>query len=401
MMIFSRTQYQQLSAKELAYSPEIQAWLSQFAVEQRQSAKELLCHVRFISRDEFSSWLLRTVDELPSGKRYALYSVRKLPKSLTSFWNSLGNPLVRPSCSQGSEDLVYSLISNLVRLKKNVFYDHPSLADLKNNRIHDYVLIDDSIGSGDRVSSFINLMLAHPTFLSWWSFGWVKIYVLSFARTREAETKIIDKIRGSDCKKCCSRKSEKIDFISEVAYKIDCYADRWGERYKQIINVCNSRKIDKKMQLGYGNVMSSIAFHHSIPNNLPGVLWCYNSKWNGLMKGRVAPDWLLALLKSQGVEINRKKVVVSDELLRLLALVKKGIRCSATIAHRLNVDNLYADGLVGYAIDIGFLTPEKFLTSTGRDQLLQSGRDKSFSYRWNRELYIPSSWCAGQASFSR
>ncbi len=136
-MNLSRAKFQKLSIGAIEQSPEIQAWVSQFNGGQSQVAKALLSHVCFVSRDEFSSWLRRSIeqlspdevllshvcfvsrDEFSSWLRrsieqlspdevHALYSVRKLPKD-NSFWDVTGDPIVRPGSSLGSEDLVYCL----------------------------------------------------------------------------------------------------------------------------------------------------------------------------------------------------------------------------------------------------------------------------------------------------
>jgi hypothetical protein len=260
------------------------------------------------------------------------------------------------------------------------------------------VLIDDSIGSGDRVSGFINAMLLHPTFLSWWSFGLVKIHVVSFARPRESEVKIIAKMRGSDHGLRKYRKSSKIDFTSEVVYEADWLEGRWGENYKQIIELCRCQtKIPKKRRFGYGDVMANIVFYHSVPNNLPGVLWCKNKRWVGLLTGRAIPDWLLALIEQPFQSMQPKIASISGEMIRLLKLVKRGVRSSRTIATRLGVDHKYAVGLLGTAQDLGLLTPQVRLTSAGLDRLKQIAPLEVLP-AWDRSLYIPSSWCAGRAT---
>ncbi|CDL52565.1 hypothetical protein [Klebsiella pneumoniae ISC21] len=160
-----------------------------------------------------------------------------------------------------------------------MFLDHPSLNDLKKSKVNDFLLIDDSIGSGDRVSGFINAMLDNPTFLSWWSLGLVRLTLISFARTLGSENRIINTIRGSDHGVRKYRKSEKINFISNIVYNENWLETRWGEQYNEIINLCkNQTKIPSWARLGYGNVLSNIIFYHSVPNNLPGILWFSNKK---------------------------------------------------------------------------------------------------------------------------
>jgi|SRR5690625_1245774 len=396
-MMQSKPIFQQLSTVAIETSPEIQAWLSQFSLVNRQTAKVLLHHLKFVSRDEFSNWLRRVIGELPDSEIYALYSVRKLDNNQTFFCKKDGEPVLRPGTSQGSEDLVYSLVSNLVRSSNGRFLDHPSLANLKDQQIRNFVLIDDSIGSGDRISEFINAMLAHPTFLSWWSFGWVRLRIVSFARPRDSEKRIIAKIRGSDHGKRKFRKSDKIIFTSQIVYGIDWYEARWGKEYAQIIDVCKSKtKIKKKFRLGYGDVMANLVFHHSVPNNLPGILWYKNAKWHGLMPERSIPGWLLNLLERAptGSAANAK---IPNELLRLLTLVKRGVRSTRSLAIRLGVDHEYIIDLMAHATELQLLNPQARLTADGLERVLQSDKHLMIP-EWNWSLYIPSSWCADRAT---
>lgn len=397
-MKLSKSTFQQLSIGAINQSKEIQTWLSQFGAGDQQVAKLLLSRIRFVSRDEFSSWLRRAIGQLPAGTIHALYSVRKLGKEQSCFWDQSGEPVVRPGTSLGSEDLVYSLISNLVRSRNGELLDHPALSVLKEQRVRSYVLVDDSIGSGDRVSGFINAMLKHPTFLSWWSFGWVKIHIVSFARPRQTEAKIVDNVLGSDHGKRRFRKSRKIDFTSEVVYDVKWYEARWGEQYDQVVDLCRRQtKIPLKRRLGYGDVMANIVFYHSVPNNLPGVLWSKNKKWQGLMPGRAIPDWLQTLLDQQSPGKMSGDTFISDEMLKLLALVKRGVRNSRSIAIRLGVDHHYATELINHAIKLGLLTTQVRLTPVGQDRLYKSSRMASVP-EWDWSLYIPSSWCAGRAT---
>ncbi|MEY1660851.1 phosphoribosyltransferase-like protein [Isoalcanivorax beigongshangi] len=396
-MSSAKQQLKNISPSKIDASPEIQGWLSQFPEVQRTTAKLLLSHLQFVSRDVYSAWLQRVVSALPSGKTYALYSVRKLDDG-SPLWNDEGDIVARPGDSLGSEDLVYSLVANLARANPETLLDHSSLTELRDKKVHDYLLIDDSIGSGDRVSGFINAMLSHPTFLSWWSFGLVRIHVVSFARPREAEAKIVAKIKGSDHGKRRFRKSSKVDFTSDMVYDTNWLEGRWGENHLQIIQLCRSQtKIPKWARLGYGEVLANTVFYHSVPNNIPGVLWFSNDKWQGLMPGRAMPDWLLALIDQTPLVASEVITSKSDEVAQLLALIKRGVRSSRSIAARLCVDHKYAVGLLGSAKEMGLLTPQLRLTTAGLDCLKHADSTLALP-DWDRSLYIPSSWCAGRAT---
>ncbi len=388
-----------LSISEIESSPQIRAWLSQFPADKQITAKLMLCRLNFISRDVYSEWFRKVIAALPACKTYALYAVRKLGDCERNFWDEAGTVVARPGTSLGSEDLVYSLVSNVVRSNQSKLLDHPSLVDLRNKMVRNFVLVDDSIGSGNRISEFINTMLSHPTFLSWWSFGFVKLHVISFARTRESESKIIAKIRGSDHDRRKYRKSSKIEFTSEKVYSAEWLKSRWGENYRDILDLCHSQtKVQGWARLGYGNVMANLVFHHSVPNNLPGVIWFKSEKWNELFSGRSLPDWVLDLL-NEGSQGSSSSVEgsVPEEIIRLLALVKGGIRSATTIGIRLNCDHKFAVALVAKARAMGLLSEHDRLTTVGLD-LLKKSKEPQALRTGDRALYIPSSWCAGQTT---
>ena len=188
-----------------------------------------------------------------------------------------------------------------------------------------------------------------------------------------------------------------LEFISEIVYDIDWYEARWGEQYAQIINLCQRQtQIHENFRLGYGGIMAHIVFYHSVPNNLPGVLWKKNKKWQGLMPGCAVPDWLLALLD----QLSPGKVgntPIPDILLKLLALVKRGVRSVGSVATRLGIDHQYTNAIINHATELGFLTPQLRFTSAGLDRLVQSKKIEMLP-KWDHNMYIPSSWCAGRAT---
>ncbi|MDP1638802.1 MAG: hypothetical protein Q8L62_12170 [Candidatus Nitrotoga sp.] len=393
------TQAKQLSVAAIDSSPHIAKWLSQFSSDKQITAKMMLSKLQFISRDMYSKWFRKTIAVLPSVGIYALYSVRKLKDDETVLWNEQGQIIARPGISQGSEDLVYSLISNAVRSNQTRYMDHPSICDLHTKRVHDIVLIDDSIGSGDRVSKFINAMLRHATFLSWWSLGLIKVHIISFARPRETESKIIAKIRGSDHGKRKFRKSSKVFFSSEVVYSTDGIESRWGINFRDILDICDQPAIWSGVRRGWGEVMANIVFYHSVPDNLPAVIWFKDAKWEGLFPERALPDWLLALIDAQnnrGQTERHPETNVPNEIINLLRLTKLGVRSIASIALRLNCDHIFATALLEKAKASGFLNEHHRLTSAGVD-ILKALEVQSVSTR-DRTLYIPTSWCAGQTT---
>lgn len=394
----STMKYESLTLTAIESSTEIQAWLAQIPENKRITAKTMLSRLRFISHDVYATWFQKTIQQLPSDKLHALYSVRKLNDSEIALWNSDGSIASRPGVSLGSEDFVYSLVANVVRANPEKLFDHSSLTELRDKKIRDFVLIDDSIGSGVRVSGFINAMLNHPTFLSWWSFGFVRIHVITFARPRESESRIIDAMRGSDHGIRKFRKSSKIDFTSEVVYNTEWLESRWGDQYTQILELCESQtKIPKWARYGYGEVMANRVFYHSVPNNIPGLFWFQNEKWKGLFTGRALPDWMVRLLNTPSNAKNSTIGAIPQDIDQLLSLIKLGVRSSMTIATRLNCDHKFALALLAKARELRLLSDQNRLTFFGFDRLKGANSLVPLPL-WDRSLYIPSSWSVGQTT---
>lgn len=410
MNTLDKPKFKQISVNKIETSPEIAQWLTQFSDSQQAIAKNMLSKLKFVTRDEFTRWLQRAILDLPKETIYALFSVRKLAQENQEntdsqesqekklLWDLKGEVVNRPGHSQGSEDLVYSVVSNLVRSNKESLLDHPSLTELKKRKIRSYVLIDDSIGSGDRVSEFINSMLANPTFLSWWSLGLIRIILVSFTRTKGSEARIINRVRGSDHGRRKFRKSDKIRFISEFVYNEEWLETRWGNKYNEIITLCHSKKkICAWARLGYGGILSNIIFYHSVPNNIPGVFWFSNKKWQGLMSGRAIPNWLLNLLENTSKQENDASLCLSSEVIKLLELIKRGVRDVNSISLRLNTDCSYTEKLIQYVEMLGLLTSNKRLTKLGLSKILGSKRIRIDNV-WDYSLYIPKFWSADQRS---
>lgn len=391
---------QRLSPDKIERSPEISSWLSQFTSDRRPMAEVLLHHLRFVSRDEYSGWLHSSLDRLNGAGPFALFAVRKLKKSngqISPFFDSTGIPKTRPPTAQGSEDLVYSLIGNAAREKSSSFLDHPGIEEMRAKRVHDLVLIDDSIGSGRRVSEFLESMMCSKTLLSWWSYGLIRFHILSYARTREGEKSIIENMVGSNHPRRKYPKSQKISFSSEHVYSSMDLESRWGDDYKNILDLCDSvTEVPKGYRRGYGSVMANLVFYHSVPNNMPGILYFRSGKWKPLFPGRTLPSWTIELLeddeeRAAGEAWSR----LGESMVELLGLAKSGVRNPRIIEQRMGRDRDYVMELIQRAKYLGLLNDGGRITRSGIDAYYSNIREKP-QREYDHSLYLPRSWCAGQ-----
>jgi len=264
-------------------------------------------------------------------------------------------------------------------------------------------LVDDSIGSGKRVGDFIQLMTNSKTFLSWWSGGFITLHVLSYARTRQSERVILERTPGSDHGARKIRLSSKLKFDNDLVYDVYNIHTRWGNSCQSILSLCSSIKnIAKDRRKGFGDVMGNIVFYHSVPNNIPGLLFSKNNGWNPLFPNRSLPDWTIDLLEkktnsSESSEAGFEQLQVSNSMGSLLKLIRAGLRTRASLSRRLDCDERITQELVDQAIQLGLISNNIRLLKAGEDYLLKEQRENP-ARKPDYTMYIPQSWCAGQGT---
>lgn len=390
--------HQTLTLKKIEASPDIQGWLRQFKEHHRSVAINMLLQLRFVSRDTYAEWLKATVLKM-SWNVIGLYAVRKFRPVVTCIWNKRGMTLARPASSLGSEDFVQSVIAGLTKANPDRYLDHPSIAVIKKTKEFHAILMDDSSGSGDRLSSFLRRMFSHKTFLSRWSFGLIHLHIVTYARTSDSDFAILEAIPGSDHVLRVHPKSSKVDFHGQWVFDTSELRARWGEAATQILDLCNSiTAIPKDRRKGYGSTMSSIIFYHSVPNNLPGVLWCQNKKWKALFPKRTVPGWLPRLLDG-GLDSATKRSTrkLPESLYSLLLWIKKGRSREQALSQATGYDVVALRALLGKARTAGFINRNNRLTKVGC-QAIWNSKGVSKATTFDRSLYVPTKWCVGRAT---
>lgn len=393
-----------LSYENIEDSAEISAWLSQFSSCDVLAAKSLLSRLRFISWNEYADWLESKLAgysalDWPT----AVYAVRKFQKNAKYLWSRRGETQHRPAQTQGSEDLVSAVISKSTGASTSHFLDHPSLDQLRSKRVRDIVLVDDSIGTGKRVADFIRLMTNCKTFQSWWSGGYLKIHILSYARTLQAEKNILKSASGSAHGLRKFPISLKLKFDSDVVYDADYLRCRWGQSSHSILSLCSSLKvIAKDRRRGFGDIMGNLVFYHSVPNNIPGMLFSRRRQWKPLFPDRSLPQWVSDLLENSQTNANQTKgatnlLPASESMVAILSLIKSGLRGNASLSRRLECSGDITRGLIDHAIQLGFISSTCRLSKVG-ENFLHHGQKTRSKGDPNYSLYIPQFWCAGRAT---
>nr|WP_146593623.1 hypothetical protein [Novipirellula galeiformis] len=293
-----------------------------------------------------------------------------------------------------------SVVANYLKKNAHTVLDHPGIETIRSKRIKKIVLLDDSMGSGDRVAGFIERMMNHKSFLSLWSYGKVRIEVLSYARTFESETRVLDSLIGSVHHKRVYPAHTKIRFHGHIAYKRNNYSQRWGHGFRRILDLCDTvKKVRRDRRRGYGETIANVVFYHSVPNNIPGVFWFDSPRWNALFPRRTFPSWLDELLEgktpTRQLRDDSDDVRAESELLMILSAVQRGVRNEYSIAWNIGLDRKVVANLMLTLRSRGLLTIKNRLTNAGRTYLRRN-KDKREDPSTEFSLYIPKSWCAGR-----
>ena len=398
----------QLPLHQIEGSKQIQDWLEQFP-DHRTGAIELLMRLRFVTIDEYAYWLKQEITQRLITP-HAIFVVRKFEKdaevasgSVGRIWDENGMVVDRPAQAQGSEDLVQSVVANLKKNARETLLDHPSIGELREKRIRDILLLDDSIGSGTRVAEYIARMLNNKHFKSWWSYGFIKLHILAFARTAESETEILSSIGGSDHPLRKFPISSKVNFYSRICYARNAARERWGPAWQHVYDAARSANgVHNNRRLGFKDTMSNIVFYHSVPNNLPGALWFASKEWSALLPQRTMKNWLLQLLAENGASkaINAEQSLpkfLNFESVQILVSIKCGFRTESRISWHIGLDRRVIIELIVKLRSTGFITLENRLTDAGF-QFLKKYRSEQTGNDFDRDLYIPSTWCAGRTT---
>ena len=393
--------FQRLSEEMIDSQPEIQKWLSQFDTVSSSLARQLLLQLRFVSHDSFAAWLSTELAALPGS--VAVFSVRKPPKKKIqqseldekqiTLWN--GNQFIeRPAGSMGSEDLVASLVSQWK--KKTKGHDYPDIKTMRSQRVRRLIFIDDGIGSGDRMSKFVKAFFDHPTIKSWWSLGLLSVTILSFSRVVDAEAVVLNAFPGRGTPKARLLDQGRVKFQSVVAFHKGDVKVRWGSQGQELIDFCRNEKRVGRPE-GYGETMTNLVFYHSVPNNLPGVLWADKKNFRGLFPRRSLPTWIPDIFTKTPMRTPFNPGM--EEMVGVLSQVKRGLRHRTAIARQLDADPARVGRVLEHLYTVGCVTEKGRLSDAGRGFL--NDNQKKLAHAnfvllkedyWN---YVPTKWRSG------
>lgn len=370
-----------LVAEKILLTERGEQWLSNFEDKDKAPARELVASLTLVSALEFERKLVAKIEEVAEATAglVALYAVRELVFGEDIFPDDGGEVSATPRGSDiGSEGRVATIIRNLVRERSDKFVNHPTICQLRDSKIPNIFFVDDFIGSGKRVTDYINNFYSSPTIKSWSSYQKLKFCVVAYSGTGGGRSRIgRHKVRP---KVIFERSCPSIGTTEWKSKGQAAALEKLCKRY--------AKKQKMRCPLGFGKVGALMVFEHSCPNNCPQILWGDGSSWKPLFVGKsissevkqffppeiVRNDPVSALVaagESRIAKSGRDVIArpLPHEWIIVLSLVSRSIRKIDALENATNMNHAAASKVIEDCISHGLITPRLRLTDRGAQEL--------------------------------
>lgn len=252
-----------------------QDWLRQFDCADREVARQLLRKLILVSQTQFETELQIAVESVLARvtkcrENLAMFSITEPP----SIFNEDSSRRVAGS----SADRVKHLLENIARNHGERARANPTDDSMRAERIRNIVLVEDFIGSGDRITNFWNTFVS-KTVKSWISYKWTKVWVVSYAAIDIGLNRVAHRIPGLSIDRCITVLPPQKQKNSLTVPMLEV-AKKYGQ------------KLRGNMWKGYSEGGGNIIFQHGCPNNVPAILWAEKGKFKPLFPDRGIPTTL-------------------------------------------------------------------------------------------------------------
>lgn len=345
--------------------PCVAAWLENFSLSRRDTARLLIDALELVSETDLRRELIAaTLDLLPRlAGPVAAFPAREVPphESAHAEGRTGGYQLLEPGLP-GSEAVLANILTGVLREGGATvgLLDGHDLESLRAHKVRTVLLIDDFSGSGNQLIKFHKALRRHKTIRSWVSYHLIDFHVLAYATTDKA-AKLLRRRFGD----------EKVHIIR--ACPTFEGAGWTPEQRAEVETLCRNSagRRNKNWALGYRDSRALIAFEHTAPNNLPYILWKVATGWNSLFKYKGVPNDLLRLFTMRP-DPAREPLVGSagaERLGQTIDLLGRRVFGAGNIAEVLRVSIAEAERLLRLAEDLGLTNARYRLTDAGRAEL--------------------------------
>jgi hypothetical protein len=380
---------------KLSDSWQGKSWIEQFRlIDDKLMAKMVLDSLNLISGNEFEQSLEKLIIDFRKVNIgvVALFPVKKKGEG-----------------ANDSSGRIAHILKNIVRSNADGIFLEPDLKLMKVKKAKHIILVDDLIGSGNRLVQFWK-STERKTIKSWLSYGKCSLWALSYARYDKGETFIKDSISYL----------KKENFLSKIYSK-----ESWS------IEICNMLERYGRLtkandaSLGYSSVLCRDIFQHSCPNNAPSVLWSSGKNWMPIFPGRGIPSDLFrffdenyripipAISSANRIPIFKLVEELQSRgelqhqiarLLCLLGLLAQGYKLQTTFSVMPDGKE-EIEALAGICVKYGFLESDFKMTDYGKDliqRLRISGikKDSEDLLVLKEDIYYPTQYLGARRKSS-
>lgn len=257
----------------LEATPHAQEWLQQFHVVDRQVARQLLRRLTLVSQSDFDQHIQALVEDILAKNPSENFAVVIVSEPLPGKFEADKERRVPGS----SADRIKHIIENLSRVHGNRVRANPTVDSMRADRIRNVLLVEDFIGSGDRITGYWRER-APKSIKSWISYGWTRLWVAAYAVMDEGLYAMRRGLPIDDARVATviPKKHKKLGLIGPMAL----VAQKYGER------------LVGRNWRGYGSGGGLTVFQHGCPNNTPAILWCSKGRFKALFPDRGIPPEL-------------------------------------------------------------------------------------------------------------
>jgi hypothetical protein len=370
-------------AQRLPETAHGQAWIEQFDKPDHELARQLLESLTLVSGIEFERQLVSLLSEtaLKAAGPAAFFAVREWPDPSCPYLNENKEAdAVGPGGDIGSEGRVAAAIRGLCRTNPSQLLNHPSIRDMCDAQCRLVVLVDDFVGSGDRVAEFYTALWAHRTIVSWHSLGLIKFVLVAYSATSRGEGRV----------------EKLLDLEPKLVRGCPTFQDLPVSRPERSALLAGLKSYAKRTEhprdpLGYGKTGAALIFEHGCPDNVPVIFWAkggVGKSWKPLLPARsvlvgdasafppeLAVPPASAVLHGVGqTRLARSGALsrrgpIGETILVLLGLVAKRIRKRSALAHASGLTIEECTNIIERCISWKFLTPALRLANRGNAEL--------------------------------
>lgn len=353
-------------------------WLEQFDVIDQPLAANLLDSIVWVSEREFKVKLENKVEKIANSTQgvVALFLEREIRKNghgIQRFYKQSSKRPRRASGAAlqpiesikryndevGSEGVVGSIATGIVRSNKQKYLLHPTAEQIRSRKIRKFILLADTIGSGDQISKCLDSLWKVASVKSWKSLKYIDFHVVCYTAS-EKSIKYLNK----------NKTKPTLDYVIPCPTIFNQF-EHAGIR-DRIVKLCEiyGKKANSSKSLpmlGYSSTGALIAYAHGLPNNCPVIFFKKNKTWMPMFPSRVTSQvgrelesgerkipYRSLLDRWQKKELSEASWIESEDhdaknLVTVMASLYRPPRTAVAISARTNLDIDYVERLLSTA----------------------------------------------------